>query len=563
MQDVEWMASHRALQAEADDKQRRDHFGNELADTAAKEARSRHPQTESEGVEETSYYMKRAKWVAQAIAIAMAMFPPKGERLRRTQYGIPLASNVKAKRHAWLFTDGAWRCCRCGTWKAGGEQAEPDTKQTCKEWGGKGALAKIVRMGHRVSRAEGDHVVTFCVRCGACATRRARKLTQKFGVPTAAGKQALKRIADGWMPWQLRKGRKDWFSRGRVRCVSAFDPRCFEWQVRHVEKGKITIASSRPRIEAGQVAGEEREEREAERAGIDEAIGTQAHFESDNAMDYDTFDADYDAAEAMGNACTLDAYDGGSSTTGGIRHRRVGRSYQDGEADRQEKPEESQTQCGSKRKRGKDSPGVEALACKPRVAAFDKNRTEVDESLHHAESQVVRSRQGITAATKAKKELSMFEARAIQDLSARLTPTASRAQERYLALKQRVIDRGDREEKREAQMASVEGEPHRSRLRVKVMPSDGRCVYHALESGLRQRSRRQDEGHVDYRRLRWRISSYMLDRPDEELGGTSIRSYRNRGGSAAIRAPNRRLQKSGTRHRTGRRSAQAGPRHSR
>ena len=121
MQDVEWMASHRALQAEADDKQRRDHFGNELADTAAKEARSRHPQTESEGVEEASYYMKRAKWVAQAIAIAMAMFPPRGERLRRTQNGNPSASDVEERRRAWLFTDGAWRCGRCGTWKSGGE----------------------------------------------------------------------------------------------------------------------------------------------------------------------------------------------------------------------------------------------------------------------------------------------------------------------------------------------------------------------------------------------------------------------------------------------------------
>jgi hypothetical protein len=168
---------------------------------------------------------------------------------------------------------------------------------------------------------------------------------------------------------------------------------------------------------------------------------------------------------------------------------------------------------------------VEALACKPRVEALDKNRTDVDESLHHAESQAVRSRRGITAATKAKKELSMFEARAIQDLSARLAPTASRAQERYLALKQRVIDRSDRDEKRKAQTASVEGEPHRSRLRVKVMPSDGHCLYHALENGLRQRSRRQDERHVDYRRLRWRISSYMLDHPDEELGGTSIRQW--------------------------------------
>ena len=52
--------------------------------------------------------------------------------------------------------------------------------------------------------------------------------------------------------------------------MSAFDPRCFGLQDRHVGKRKITIASSRPPIEAGEAACEEREEHEAERVGVDD-----------------------------------------------------------------------------------------------------------------------------------------------------------------------------------------------------------------------------------------------------------------------------------------------------
>ena len=73
------MASHRALSDEADIEERRNHAGNDLADVAAKEARARHPQSATEDRNEAEFYIKRAKWVARAIAIAMASFPQRGE----------------------------------------------------------------------------------------------------------------------------------------------------------------------------------------------------------------------------------------------------------------------------------------------------------------------------------------------------------------------------------------------------------------------------------------------------------------------------------------------------
>ena len=81
--DAKWMPSHQTLDADANAEQRRDHEGNKCADEGAKAARSRHPRTEDQAGKEIEYYLKRAALVAKAIAVAMARFPPRGERLQR------------------------------------------------------------------------------------------------------------------------------------------------------------------------------------------------------------------------------------------------------------------------------------------------------------------------------------------------------------------------------------------------------------------------------------------------------------------------------------------------
>ncbi len=51
---------------------------------------------------------------------------------------------------------------------------------------------------------DGDLPITFCAKCGGWSSRRANRLAKACGQPTAAGKMALKRIADGLHPWQAR-----------------------------------------------------------------------------------------------------------------------------------------------------------------------------------------------------------------------------------------------------------------------------------------------------------------------------------------------------------------------
>ena len=119
--DAKWMPSHQTLDADANAEQRRDHEGNKCADEGAKAARSRHPRTEGQAGKEIEYYLKRAALVATAIAVAMARFPPRGERLQR--YAVEREKEELEARpvHQWHFSDGAWRCHACGSWRQGGK----------------------------------------------------------------------------------------------------------------------------------------------------------------------------------------------------------------------------------------------------------------------------------------------------------------------------------------------------------------------------------------------------------------------------------------------------------
>ncbi len=63
----------------------------------------------------------------------------------------------------------------------------------------------ITARGHKLSQAEGDLSILFCVDCGAYSARRAYGLGGVCrGTPTRAGAQALARIRKGLQPWQSR-----------------------------------------------------------------------------------------------------------------------------------------------------------------------------------------------------------------------------------------------------------------------------------------------------------------------------------------------------------------------
>ena len=148
--------------------------------------------------------------MAKAIAVAMARFPPRGERLQRQEVERRNEEPEVRPGHQWVFADGAWRCHTCGSWRQGGEAGVRSQGGSCSGWLSTGRIQRVAALGHRIHRAEGDVGIIFCSRCGASATRRPRKLNRPCVSPTVAGKQALKRIERGFMPWQLRAGSKRW-----------------------------------------------------------------------------------------------------------------------------------------------------------------------------------------------------------------------------------------------------------------------------------------------------------------------------------------------------------------
>ena len=77
MHEVAWMPSHKSLAREASTEERRDHAGNELADAAAKGGRERRPYNGAEAQRGINFYTRRAKLIAKAIAVAMAMWPQR------------------------------------------------------------------------------------------------------------------------------------------------------------------------------------------------------------------------------------------------------------------------------------------------------------------------------------------------------------------------------------------------------------------------------------------------------------------------------------------------------
>ena len=208
MKEVVWMPSHRSLEADATAEQRGDHVGNEMADEAAKGALLRHPECTKEAQAENDYYLKRAKLVAKAIAVAMSLWPARKGRLTRALSDRKNRDMASHSFHEWSFVDGMCRCVSCGSWRRRLPEGKAGGSQICYGWGGRHKVKQATRLGHKLSRAEGDHGLVFCTCCGAFSTRRARKLMRRCTGATTAGRQALRRIERGFVPWQSRRRRQ-------------------------------------------------------------------------------------------------------------------------------------------------------------------------------------------------------------------------------------------------------------------------------------------------------------------------------------------------------------------
>jgi hypothetical protein len=179
--------------------------GNSASDEAAKEAVRRHPQRSREQEEAVEYYCKRAPLVVKAVATALALFPPVGERMKRPPPPRTVQQAIDNKSHYWRFEEGTWRCEVCATWVASHRIQEKKRREKCAGPHLDDRARDVEGLGHRLCRTRGSIPIVFCSRCGAWSSRRPRKLKSPCKQATAPGTQALARLAKGQRPWIKRE----------------------------------------------------------------------------------------------------------------------------------------------------------------------------------------------------------------------------------------------------------------------------------------------------------------------------------------------------------------------
>ena len=130
-----------------------------------------------------------------ALGTALALFPPREEKLARRAAPRNAAEAKERKAHEWEFAHGSWRCIWC--WKYRRSRMKPKFRAADRCPG--------PEADDHLRRAEGTLPVIVCGTCGGWSARRRYRLAYKCGVPTAAGEAALKRIAMGRHPWIGRK----------------------------------------------------------------------------------------------------------------------------------------------------------------------------------------------------------------------------------------------------------------------------------------------------------------------------------------------------------------------
>ncbi len=182
-------------------------IGNNMADEAAKLACDRHPQPTTDQQATIDYYMRRIPLIVRAVGKAMTMFPPAGGNLprkRRPAAGAKGTSSSRPVGHQWAFVEGRWRCGRCWTYVLGDNVPANRHFQRCEESRVSATMRRSEALGHVMMYAEGELPIVYCSRCGGWSSRRAQHLSRPCAPPTANGKLALRRIAQGLHPWRAR-----------------------------------------------------------------------------------------------------------------------------------------------------------------------------------------------------------------------------------------------------------------------------------------------------------------------------------------------------------------------
>ncbi len=204
VEEVRWVRAHRAITGKEDASERRDIKANAKADELAKSAVDMHPSLGAELLAEVDYYVKRAPHVVSAIAAALELFPPAPKSGGRPPRPTTERQAKERGQHMWRFSAGTWRCTICRDWLNARVLPRYRRRQACRGCSIDDDAARLAANGHTLCSAVSVLPFVICTACGAWGNRRTRRLAAPCGAPTAAGAQAVKRVARGLHP-MLRK----------------------------------------------------------------------------------------------------------------------------------------------------------------------------------------------------------------------------------------------------------------------------------------------------------------------------------------------------------------------
>ncbi len=227
---IRWIRAHRKATGEEDRQEAIDIAANAAVDLAAKEAVAMHPPLGTDITAGVEYHAKRAPHVVAAVTAAMRLFPPAPKGLPRAPRPSTIEEARREKKHLWQHVAGAWRCTACGDYVTAPTVPRYRQHQACTGKNISDSAPLFTDMGHSLIRVEADLPFVICSRCGSWGNRRTRGLGRRCAAPTAAGKQAIARVFNGWHPL-LQKGRDGTdLPRQRVTAAAAYDPIGQEWR---------------------------------------------------------------------------------------------------------------------------------------------------------------------------------------------------------------------------------------------------------------------------------------------------------------------------------------------
>ena len=198
--------AHQHLQDSSTDEQRRQIIGNGFADTAAKEAKSRHPCQDQSLVKRAVWDFRCAQATCKLAAAVMRLFPRPETKLTRTQRNGTRGrggSSVTRLNHDWRWSLSGMRCARCWTCS---NEVKPNATVCC---GRPRAVMRIAKapMGHccTVHHFGEWGSIVICRRCGAWTSRRRIHLAVQCtgrALPGSTAARTLCKVLEGRHPLQ-------------------------------------------------------------------------------------------------------------------------------------------------------------------------------------------------------------------------------------------------------------------------------------------------------------------------------------------------------------------------